>query len=113
MHRWTGILAVALLVGCGADDDDKRAGTLAGTGTVDTIKIDARSSEFARANGIAWWEVELRLLDDDIDKTTGVISTTDSMRVAVDFWAHGGDNSVKAEGRFAIDLTRWLSLSVE
>jgi len=113
MHRWIGVLAIAALVGCGANDDDDRPnGTLAGTGTVDSLRLDTQS-EFARENGIAWWEVELRLLDDDIDRTTGVISTTDSMRVAVDFWAHAGDGSVKADGRFAIDLTRWLSLSVE
>jgi len=114
MHRWLAAFALSAVVGCGSNngDDPPNAGPLAGTGTVDSLRIDARSS-FDRERGIAWWEVELRLLDDDIDATTGVISTTDAMRVAVDFWAHREDGAVVAEGRFALDLTRWLSLSLE
>lgn len=111
---WLGVLAAVALVGCGANngDDRENGGALAGTGTVDSVRIDARSS-FDRERGIAWWEIELRLLDDDVDGTTGVISTTDAMRVAVDFWAHGADGRVTVDGRFALDLARWLSLSVE
>lgn len=83
----------------------------AGTGTRDVIATDARTP-FAKAEGVGWWEIELRLLDDDVD-ATGVISTADSMRVAVDFWAHASDGSVKANGRFALDVARWLSLTLE
>jgi hypothetical protein len=118
MHRF--LLACALgLIGCATSGGEKEASEiegprgeqLAGTGSVDVVVVDGRS-EFETAHKIAWWEIELRLLDDDVD-STGVISTTDTMRVAVDFWAHAADGAVQINGRFALDLTRWLSLSVE
>jgi hypothetical protein len=92
--------------------DDPRASSLAGTGNVDVAIVDAKGP-LAAEKGIAWFELELRLLDDDADVTTGVISTEEGTRVAVDFWSHAADGSVKAEGRFAIDVGRWLGLSLE
>lgn len=118
MRRW--LVACALFaVGCATNAAEKpaseidgpRGEQLAGTGTADVVAIDARG-EYEKSHNIAWWELELRLLDDDVD-ATGVISTTDTMRVAVDFWAHAEDGSVQTHGRFALDLTQWLSLSVE
>ncbi|MBI2390922.1 MAG: D-alanyl-D-alanine carboxypeptidase family protein [Deltaproteobacteria bacterium] len=110
---------VSVLAACGADPaapepnvEGPRGEQLAGTGTKDVIATDARSP-FAREHGVAWWEIELRLLDDDADEATSVITTHDAMRVAVDFWAHAEDGAVRARGRFAIDVGRWLSLSVE
>ncbi len=112
--------AAAALAGCGSGGDegpratagDPRMVHAAGTGTQDSVILDAPQG-FAREQGIAWFEIELRLLDDDADGTTGVIATGDGMRVAVDFWGHEGSGAVRVEGRFAIDLTRWLGLSVE
>lgn len=92
--------------------DDPRASSLAGTGNVDVAIVSA-TGPIAAAKGIAWFELELRLLDDDADVTTGVISTEEGTRVAVDFWSHAADGTVKAEGRFAIDVGRWLGLSLE
>ena len=102
------LLACALL-GCAANNAPEQATTHEGTGSLDTVTVPARTA-YEKEKGITSWDIELRLLDDDADVTTDVISTTDSMRVAVDFWAHG---SKEVHGRFAIDLTRWLSLSVE
>jgi len=111
----------ALLAACTTSSGDPagspnvegpRGEQLAGTGTQDVVATDARTP-FAKAKGVGWWEIELRLLDDDADDATGVITTNDSMRVAVDFWAHADDGAVRANGRFALDVGRWLALSVE
>ena len=124
MHRGAKVFftsSLAFFAACSSASDASRPGNpflegargeqAAGTGTRDVVATDARSS-FAKSAGVGWWEVELRLLDDDVD-ATGVISTADSTRVAIDFWAHADDGKVKANGRFAIDVVRWLSLGLE
>ncbi|MGZ3450993.1 MAG: M15 family metallopeptidase [Polyangiales bacterium] len=124
MIRRAALVAACLaVVACGSSSgdepsggsptiDDPRASSLAGTGSVDVAIVDAKG-ELATAKGIAWFELELRLLDDDADVTAGVISTEEGTRVAVDFWSHAEDGSVRAQGRFALDVGRWLGLSVE
>jgi hypothetical protein len=124
MRRRSSALLVAssfVLAACSSRPSDAPGGNpylegprgeqAAGTGTRDVLATDARTS-FAKAAGVGWWEIELRLLDDDVDGT-GVIGTADAMRVAVDFWAHASDGKVKANGRFALDVLRWLSLTLE
>jgi hypothetical protein len=102
------LLACALL-GCAANGSEASENNKSGTGSIDAVSVEARTS-FERAQGITSWDIELHLLDDDADATTDVISTTDAMRVGVEFWTHG---EKEVHGRFNIDVTRWLSLSVE
>jgi 3D (Asp-Asp-Asp) domain-containing protein len=116
-------LSVGSMIACGSHDDgsaknptidDPRAPELVGTGTVDVIIADAPPGDAtASSYGVSWWEIELQIDGDGIEGAAPSISTSDTTRVTVAFWGHDGAGVPQVEGRFSVDVSRWLGLSQE
>ncbi len=112
-----------IAIACGGNKDsldpddpnnDPRIPLLSGTGTADSLIIDAPSTEpVARSYDVAWWEFELQVDGDVAGATAGEVSPSDGTRVSIVFWGHRGDGSPTIKGSFAIDIGAWLGLDEE
>lgn len=94
--------------------DDPRAPSLSGSGTVNVVILDASPTDtVAKAYGVAWWEIELDLLDDMGSEATTDLTSADTTRVALAFYGHDAGGTAKVQGRVVVDLSRWLGMEQE